>query len=61
VIVLGVQLRHGELGILWTATTTKVMFAVAAGRSRNCEALGDTDLCGEAKITLAKGCSRLLF
>ena len=43
---------HGTLGIWWTAATALVMFALAAGKARTGEALGNPVLLTEGRVTL---------
>lgn len=42
-------------GIVWTATTAGVMFALAAGKARTGRALGNTVLETEGRVTLIDG------
>ena len=42
-------------GIIWTAVTTAVMFALAAGKARTGRALGDPVLRTEGRVTLIDG------
>ena len=43
---------HSALGIVWTALTATVMFALAAGKSRTGAALGNPVLVTEGRVTL---------
>lgn len=55
--VLGVGHRagHSLAGIVWTALTAAVMFALAAGKSRTGRALGNPVLSTEGRVTLIDG------
>jgi divalent metal cation (Fe/Co/Zn/Cd) transporter len=44
--------RHSVLGIVWTALTAAVMFALAAGKTRTGRALGNSVLATEGRVTL---------
>ncbi len=55
VLALGFHPRHSTLGIVWTAVTAVVMFALAAGKSRTGRALDNTVLSTEGKVTLLDG------
>jgi divalent metal cation (Fe/Co/Zn/Cd) transporter len=47
--------RHSVLGIIWTAVTAAVMFALAAGKARTGRALGNPVLRTEGRVTLIDG------
>ena len=51
VLVLGFHPRHSPLGIVWTALTAGVMFALAAGKARTGAALENPVLRAEGRIT----------
>src|SRR6185437_15281966 len=55
VLVAGAHPRHSPLGIAWTAVTALVMFALAAGKTRVGEALGNPVLRTEGRVTLVDG------
>jgi divalent metal cation (Fe/Co/Zn/Cd) transporter len=55
VLTLGYHPRHSVAGIVWTAVTAAVMFALAAGKARTGRALDDTVLCTEGRVTLIDG------
>jgi divalent metal cation (Fe/Co/Zn/Cd) transporter len=55
VLVIGFHPRHSLLGIVWTAATAVVMFALAAGKSHVGRALGNPVLRTEGKVTLIDG------
>ena len=55
VLAVGVHPRHSSLGIIWTASTVAVMFALAAGKARVGATLGNPVLQAEARITLIDG------
>jgi divalent metal cation (Fe/Co/Zn/Cd) transporter len=52
VLVSGYHARHSPLGIGWTAATTVVMFALAAGKDRTGRQLDNPVLRTEARVTL---------
>lgn len=45
----------GSLGIVWTAVTAAVMFALAAGKTRTGKALGNPVLATEGRVTFVDG------
>src|ERR1019366_9448154 len=47
--------RHSPVGIVWTATTAGVMFALAAGKSRTGAALENPVLRAEGRVTFIDG------
>jgi divalent metal cation (Fe/Co/Zn/Cd) transporter len=47
--------HHSVLGIVWTAITAAVMFALAAGKVRTGRALGNPVLQTEGQVTLVDG------
>jgi divalent metal cation (Fe/Co/Zn/Cd) transporter len=53
--VTGYHARHSPAGIVWTATTAAVMFALAAGKTRTGAQLDNPVLTAEGKITLVDG------
>ncbi len=55
VLVVGFHPRHSVLGIVWTAVTAVVMFALASGKARTGAALNNPVLQGEGRITLIDG------
>lgn len=55
VLIEGAHPRHSPLGIAWTAVTALVMFALAAGKARVGEALGNPVLRTEGRVTLVDG------
>jgi divalent metal cation (Fe/Co/Zn/Cd) transporter len=55
VLVAGYHPRHSALGIVWTAVTTAVMFALAYGKARTGSALDNPVLKTEGKVTLIDG------
>ncbi|MFG2793406.1 cation transporter [Streptomyces sp. NPDC048419] len=55
VLVSGHHPRHSVLGIVWTAVTAGVMFALAAGKARTGAALGNPVLQTEGRVTLVDG------
>jgi divalent metal cation (Fe/Co/Zn/Cd) transporter len=52
VLAAGYHPRHSVPGIIWTATTALVMFALAAGKARTGAALGNQVLATEGRVTL---------
>ncbi|WP_256726014.1 hypothetical protein [Streptomyces sp. IMTB 2501] len=52
VLVSGFRPHHSALGIVWTAVTAVVMFALAAGKARTGAALADSVLTTEGRGTL---------
>ena len=55
VLVSGYHPRHSVPGIIWTAVTAAVMFALAAGKARTGAALGNPVLRTEGRVTLIDG------
>jgi divalent metal cation (Fe/Co/Zn/Cd) transporter len=55
VLAIGHHPRHSLLGIAWTAVTAAVMFALAAGKARTGQALGNPVLSTEGRVTLIDG------
>lgn len=47
--------QHSPLGIIWTALTAATMFALAAGKHRTGNALGNPVLTTEGRVTLIDG------
>ena len=55
VLVTGYRPRPSALGIAWTAVTATAMFALAAGKARTGQALGNPVLVTEGRVTLVDG------
>jgi divalent metal cation (Fe/Co/Zn/Cd) transporter len=55
VLAGGYHPRHSVPGIIWTAVTAVVMFALAAGKARAGRALGNPVLQTEGRVTLIDG------
>jgi divalent metal cation (Fe/Co/Zn/Cd) transporter len=55
VLATGYHPHHSVLGIMWTAVTAAVMFALAAGKARIGRALGNPVLTTEGRVTLIDG------
>jgi divalent metal cation (Fe/Co/Zn/Cd) transporter len=55
VLAAGHHPRHSVPGIIWTAVTAAVMFALAAGKARTGAALGNPVLQTEGRVTLIDG------
>jgi divalent metal cation (Fe/Co/Zn/Cd) transporter len=55
VLAAGYHPRHSVLGIVWTAVTASVMFALAAGKARTGRALDNPVLATEGRVTLIDG------
>ncbi|MFJ8096556.1 cation transporter [Streptomyces griseofuscus] len=55
VLASGFRPRHSLLGIVWTAVTAGVMFALAWGKARTGAALGNPVLETEGRVTLIDG------
>ena len=55
VLAAGYHPRHSVPGIIWTAMTAVVMFALAAGKARTGAALGNPVLRTEGRVTLIDG------
>ena len=55
VLAVGWHPRHSPLGIVWTAVTAAVMFALAAGRRHTGRALGNPLLLTEGRVTVIDG------
>ena len=51
----GYRPHHSTLGIVWTAITAAVMFALAAGKARTGAALDNPVLRTEGRVTLVDG------
>jgi divalent metal cation (Fe/Co/Zn/Cd) transporter len=54
-LIAGYHPRHSPLGIVWTAITAAVMFALAAGKARTGRALNNPVLITEGKVTMVDG------
>jgi divalent metal cation (Fe/Co/Zn/Cd) transporter len=57
VLVIGYHPRHSVLGIIWTAATAVVMFALAAVKARTGRALENPVLRTEGQVTMIDGFS----
>jgi divalent metal cation (Fe/Co/Zn/Cd) transporter len=55
VLAAGYHPRHSVPGIIWTAVTAVVMFALAAGKARTGRALGNPVLRTEGRVTMIDG------
>ncbi len=55
VLAIGYHPRHSVAGIIWTAATAVVMFALAAGKARTGVALGNPVLRTEGRVTPIDG------
>jgi divalent metal cation (Fe/Co/Zn/Cd) transporter len=55
VLASGYHPHHSVPGIIWTAVTAAVMFALAAGKARTGRALGNPVLRTEGRVTLIDG------
>jgi divalent metal cation (Fe/Co/Zn/Cd) transporter len=55
VLAAGYHPRHSTLGIIWTAVTAAVMFALAAGKARTGRALDNPVLRTEGRVTMIDG------
>jgi divalent metal cation (Fe/Co/Zn/Cd) transporter len=55
VLAAGYHPQHSELGIIWTAATAAVMFALAAGKARTGKALENPVLRAEGRVTMIDG------
>jgi divalent metal cation (Fe/Co/Zn/Cd) transporter len=55
VLARGYQPHHSVPGIIWTAVTAAVMFALAAGKAQTGRALGNPVLRTEGRVTLIDG------
>ena len=55
VLAAGYHPRHSVLGIIWTAVTAAVMFALAAGKARTGRALEIPVLRTEGRVTMIDG------
>ena len=55
VVALDDHPEHSPLGIIWTATTALVMFALALGKKRAGVALGNPVLIAESRVTVIDG------
>jgi divalent metal cation (Fe/Co/Zn/Cd) transporter len=55
VLARGYHPHHSVPGIIWTAITAAVMFALAAGKTRTGRALGNPVLRTEGRVTLIDG------
>jgi len=54
-LVSGHRAQHSPVGIIWTAMTAAVMFALAAGKTRTGRGLGNPVLTTEGRVTLIDG------
>ena len=55
VLAAGYHPRHSAVGIIWTAVTAAVMFALAAGKARTGRALENPVLRTEGRVTMIDG------
>jgi divalent metal cation (Fe/Co/Zn/Cd) transporter len=55
VLAVGYHPRHSITGIIWTAVTAAVMFALAAGKARTGAALDNPVLSTEGRVTVIDG------
>jgi divalent metal cation (Fe/Co/Zn/Cd) transporter len=55
VLAVGYRPRHSVPGIIWTAVTAAVMFALAAGKARTGAALDNPVLRTEGRVTVIDG------
>ncbi len=55
VLAAGYHPRHSLTGIVWTAVTAVMMFALAAGKTRTGRALGNPVLRTEGRVTMIDG------
>jgi divalent metal cation (Fe/Co/Zn/Cd) transporter len=55
VLAVGYRPRHSAAGIVWTALTAAVMFALAVGKARTGRALGSLVLRTEGRVTMIDG------
>jgi divalent metal cation (Fe/Co/Zn/Cd) transporter len=55
VLAAGYRPGHSALGIIWTAVTAAVMFALAAGKTRTGRALDNPVLRTEGRVTMIDG------
>jgi divalent metal cation (Fe/Co/Zn/Cd) transporter len=55
VLAAGYHPQHSVLGIIWTAATAAVMFALAAGKARTGRALENPVLRAEGRVTMIDG------
>jgi divalent metal cation (Fe/Co/Zn/Cd) transporter len=55
VLAVGYHPRHSVPGIVWTAVTAAVMFALAAGKARTGKALDNPVLVTEGRVTVIDG------
>jgi divalent metal cation (Fe/Co/Zn/Cd) transporter len=55
VLVVGYHPHHSMLGMVWTAATAAVMFALAAGKARTGAALDNPVLRTEGRVTTVDG------
>jgi divalent metal cation (Fe/Co/Zn/Cd) transporter len=55
VLATGYHPRHSVPGIIWTAVTAVMMFALAAGKARTGRALGNPVLRTEGRVTMIDG------
>jgi divalent metal cation (Fe/Co/Zn/Cd) transporter len=52
VLVVGFHPHHSSMGMAWTTLTALVMFALAAGKKKTGEALGNPVLLAEGRVTM---------
>ena len=55
VLLIAYRPHHSSVGIIWTAATALVMFALATGKTRTGAALGNPVLTAEGRVTMVDG------
>jgi divalent metal cation (Fe/Co/Zn/Cd) transporter len=55
VLAVGFRPHHSPVGIVWTAVTALVMFALAAGKAKTGRALDNPVLTAEGRVTMIDG------
>ena len=54
-LISGHRAQHSPVGIIWTASTAAVMFALAAGKTRTGREIGNPVLATEGRVTFIDG------
>lgn len=55
VLIIGLRPHHSPVGMVWTAVTALVMFALAAGKAKTGAALDNLVLKAEGRVTMIDG------
>jgi divalent metal cation (Fe/Co/Zn/Cd) transporter len=55
VLIIGFRPHHSPVGMVWTALTALVMFALAVGKAKTGAGLGNLVLKAEGRVTMIDG------